>query len=182
LPLVPAIGIWETDPMTARGEAQKRIDKKRAEIAECEGLIRDAKIYIQAMEDALRFLPREELDDERLPIPTTNLRPGSKVDKARSAIKSAGTPLHIVDLLAALGIKNTQDKRAALAGSLSAYARRGEIFTRPAPNTFGLIDDLASANGHGPPANFGIDDDPEAESQTEETIVENGVTDDEIPF
>jgi hypothetical protein len=166
--------------MTARGEAQKRIDKKRAEIAECEGLIRDAKIYIQAMEDALRFLPREDSDDEQLSTQTTNLRPGSKVDKARSAIKAAGHPLHIVDLLAALGIKNTQDKRAALAGSLSAYARRGEIFTRPAPNTFGIIEDSASQNGHGPPANFGIDDDPG--SQIEETAVDQGITDDDVPF
>jgi hypothetical protein len=148
----------DTIPMTVRGEVQKRIDKKRAEITEFEGQIRDAKIYIQAMEDALRLLPRDDPDGEQILTSTTNLRPGSKVDKARTAIKSAGGPLHIIELLDALGIKNTQEKRAALAGSLSAYARRGEIFTRPAPNTFGLIDEAsASRNGHGPPANFGVD-------------------------
>lgn len=46
----------------------------------------------------------------------------------------------------------------SLASSLAAYVRKGEIFTRPAPNTFGLVE-----LGHktiieeeaGPPAGFG---------------------------
>ncbi len=180
--LVLAEQMWETVHMAARDELQKRIDRKRGEIAEAEGRIRDARIYIQAMEDALRLLPRDESSGEELAVSPANLRPGSKVDKARNAIREANRPLHIGELVTALGIKSTQEKRAALAGSLSSYARRGEIFTRPAPNTFGLIENQAR-NGHGPPANFGIDEAPETESESQaENIVDQGITDDDVPF
>ena len=54
--------------------------------------------------------------------------------------KPSGKPLHISDLLVALGKETDHDNRAALSGSLSAYVRKHEIFTRPAPNTFGLVE------------------------------------------
>jgi hypothetical protein len=54
--------------------------------------------------------------------------------------------------------------RAAVAGSLSAYVRNGEIFTRPAPNTFGLIEfgGKVETSLNGPPRGFGFDGEPEA--------------------
>lgn len=167
--------------MTARDEVQKRIDKKRTEIAELEAQIRDGKVYIQAMEEALRLLPREDGDSSNSPS-SGNLRPGSKVDRARDAIRAAGHAMHIVDLVMALGIKNTQENKAALAGSLSAYARRNEIFTRPAPNTFGLIGDFPRKNGQGPPAHFGIDEVPESDLQPEATISSQSVLDEDVSF
>ena len=39
-----------------------------------------------------------------------------------------------------MGKKVTRDTKASLAGSLAAYVRKGEIFTRPAPNTYGLVE------------------------------------------
>jgi hypothetical protein len=51
-----------------------------------------------------------------------------------------GDPVHITTLLAEIGLEINRDTRASLAGSLAGYVRRGEIFTRPAPNTFGLIE------------------------------------------
>jgi hypothetical protein len=174
--------MWHTIAMTARDEVQKRIDKKRTEIAELEAQLRDGKVYIQAMEEALRLLPREDGDSSPSQSSSGNLRPGSKVDRARDAIRSAGSALHIVDLVTALGIKNTQENRAALAGSLSAYARRNEIFTRPAPNTFGLIGGIPKKSGQGPPAHFGIDDVPESDLPSEATISNQGITDENVPF
>ena len=145
--------------MALRDDIQKRIDRKRAEMAELEAEIRDAKIYVQALEDTLKMLPREERGEgvERSPAP--NIRTGSKVDKARQAILKAGQPLHVSQLLSAIGRPNNTGNRAALAGSLSAYARREEIFTRPAPNTFGLLELAESVSKNiAPPPNFGIDE------------------------
>jgi hypothetical protein len=65
--------------------------------------------------------------------------------------------MHLSDLLRDMGLAVSPEARASLGGSLSAYVRRGEIFSRPAPNTFGLTE-----LGHGadstkrePPENFG---------------------------
>lgn len=143
----------------ARDELQKRVERKKNEIVSLEAQIRDARVYIQAMEDAIKLLPRE-LDEAAI---DTALRPGSNVAKAREALQAAGKPLHISDLLAALGKETGPDNRAALSGSLSAYVRKHEIFTRPAPNTFGLVEFEANSprreNGQaGPPPDFGMDE------------------------
>ena len=72
--------------------------------------------------------------------------------------------IHIKDILKAVAPTGGKDKKLALSGSLGAYVRKGEIFTRPAPNTFGLI---AFARNNGKPQDelpmdFGILDDKEA--------------------
>jgi hypothetical protein len=146
--------------MALRDDIQKRIEKKRAEIAALEEQIGNATVYIQALEDTLKLLPREINDEHFAPSSTSIIRRGSKMDKAREAIRNAGRPLHITDLVAAIGRPNNTANRAALAGSLGAYSRRGEIFTRTAPNTFGILEfPKPKQNGvqTGPPPNFGLD-------------------------
>lgn len=147
--------------MALRDDIQKRIDKKRTEIEALRSQIRDATVYVQALEDTLKILPRDAVDEAAGGSTGLVLRMGSKVYKARQAIYSAGKPLHLVELMAALRLPNTPKEKAALAGSLSSYARKSEIFTRPAPNTFGLISmqngrPIATAP-NGPPPNFGVD-------------------------
>jgi hypothetical protein len=122
--------------MGLRGEFQKKIDKKHQEIEELETKIREARIYVQALEDMMRLLPREELNGQ----PESTLKPGTAIGKARDAIKAAGRPLHITEILVAIGRPTDKNNRAAIGGSIAAYVRRGEVFTRPAPNTFGLVD------------------------------------------
>jgi hypothetical protein len=68
------------------------------------------------------------------------LRPGTALAKAREAIKKAGHPLHVSEILKALGKPPDKKNRISLGGSLSGYVRKGEVFTRSAPNTFGLIE------------------------------------------
>jgi hypothetical protein len=48
--------------------------------------------------------------------------------------------MHISALLDAIGIQNTKKARVSLVGSLGAYVRKGSVFTRSGPNTFGLIE------------------------------------------
>lgn len=122
--------------MLGRSRIEERIRRKEEEIHELESKLREARAYVQALHDALRMLPRERRD--KVAPAETVLRPGSSVAEAREAILRAGTPLHVTELLDALGREKTRAARAALAGSISAYVRRGEVFTRPRPNTFGL--------------------------------------------
>src|SRR5207245_4660129 len=95
--------------------------------------LRDARTYLQALEDTFKMLPREGGSEPGARAESV-LRSGSNIAKSYHAIKEAGKPMHIQALLAAIGRPVTADNRAALAGSLSAYVRRGEVFTRPAPN------------------------------------------------
>jgi hypothetical protein len=76
---------------------------------------------------------------------------------AYDAIKMAGRPLHVTDLLAAMGRQPTRGERSAVSGTLAAYVRRGEVFTRPAPNTFGLLESNTEQDPtrDAPPAGFG---------------------------
>ena len=121
--------------MMLRDEIEKRIDRKEAEIRELEVRIREAKAYIQSLSDTLRLLPKDASADA-----TLVLRPGTALARVREAIGSAGRPLHIGEILKALGRPVDKKNRAALSGTLAAYVRKGQVFTRPAPNTFGLVE------------------------------------------
>jgi hypothetical protein len=128
--------------MDLRRELNRKIERKRAEIAEWtreknerEALIREGHAYIAGLTETLKLLPKE--------TPATaamTLRPDSEVAKSRLAILKAGAPLHVDELLKAIGKPINHNNKASLSGSLSTYVRKGQIFTRPAPNTFGLIE------------------------------------------
>jgi hypothetical protein len=122
--------------MGAREEVLKKIDRKEHEIKDLELRVREARAFIQGMEEVLKLLPKESAAKD----PEQILRPGSAIFNAREAIKRAGKPIHISELLKALNMEINKKNRLSLSGSLSGYARRGEVFTRPAPNTFGLVE------------------------------------------
>jgi hypothetical protein len=123
--------------MGIRQDFERRIAKKQQEIDALELQIRDAKSYLQALQDSLKFFPRDGNGDSTAAA-GADLRPGSALSKAREAIRKSGKPLYINELLAALGKSQDKKNRVSLAGSLSNYARKHEIFTKTAPNTFGL--------------------------------------------
>ena len=146
--------------MALRDELVKRIERKQADITELEIQIREARAYLQGLQDMLRLVPKEH------PAPgeadQSNLRPDSAAAKARDAIKAAGRPIHISAILKAMGKPIDAAHRHSVSGGLSAYVRKGLIFTRPAPNTFGLLEfgeTSASQVGNEPPDDFGIDED-----------------------
>src|SRR6266478_621310 len=85
--------------MNERRKIEERLRKKEEEIRGFETQIRDARIYVQALQDVLKLLPR---GPERS-MTSSALRPGSGVAKARECILSKGEPAHILELLRALG-------------------------------------------------------------------------------
>jgi hypothetical protein len=100
---------------------------------------------IDAWNETKKLLPREDDTPER------NLRPESLVGKTFALLQKAGKPLHVSEILKRLNEPTTKEKRLSLSGSLAAYVRRNEIFTRPAPNTFGLksMEEVTTPNKNG---------------------------------
>lgn len=123
--------------MSIRKEFEKRIEKKQGEIASLERQIGEAKSYLEALQDSIKILPR---DQASMASAGDSLRPGSDMDKAREIIKKNGKPMYITELLKALGKEDTKNNRLSLSGSLSGYVRKGRIFSRTGPNIFGLLE------------------------------------------
>jgi len=137
--------------MGLRENFQKLINKKLQEVAELELRIREAKAYIQGLEDSMKLLPR----DVNSTVEHV-LRPDSSLAKTRDAIKTAGAPMPIADILKAIGKPQDKKHRVSLAGTLSGYARQGKVFTKTAPNTFGLIElGVRASDGDELPEEFG---------------------------
>lgn len=112
--------------------------KFEEEIAKLEKVAADALAGIETWKKALKLLPKET--DSKPKLRTAELRPGSDMDLARTALLSAKKPLHINDLVAAMGRSPSKESRISIASSIQAYARREVVFKKTAPNTFGLIE------------------------------------------
>lgn len=125
--------------MTERDVIEAQIAKKQSEIDGLEDKIKSAKQYVAALRDVLKLIDKASKPDDS-DDSETKLRAGSAVAQSRDIILNLGVPVHIDDLLEAMGKEVNRDTRASLAGSLAAYVRREDIFTRPAPNTYGLIE------------------------------------------
>lgn len=121
--------------MGLRENLQRLADKKAVEIRDLEVRLAQAQAYLQAIQDSMRAVPRE-IDEA---APETTLRSGSMLAKAKEVLQHEGKPLHILEILTALGKPTDKANRVSLSGSLSAYVRRGVIFKKVGPNTFGLI-------------------------------------------
>ena len=122
--------------MGVRENFQKLMDKKQQEIRSLELQLREANAYIQALQDSMKLLPRDNGTDKA----QHKLRPDSTLAKTRDILKTVGSPMPIGDLLKALGLPQDKKHRVSLAGTLSGYAKKGRIFTKPLPNTFGLLE------------------------------------------
>lgn len=135
--------------MNERKKIENLIKKKELEVISLEDQVKAAKSYMQALQDVLKLLPKA--------VENIALRPGSSVAMTRDIILSKGQPVHIGAILETLGKQATRENRASLTSSLAAYVRRNEVFTRPAPNTFGLME-LGHTNTEEsaePPPEFG---------------------------
>ena len=152
--------------MAFREELQKRIEKKHTEIASLSSKLKEAEIYTQALEDMLKLLPKEEGAPGSELVADAPLRQGSIVARAKEALQKAGRPMHVTELLTEMGKPADKENRSAIAGSIGAYVRRNEVFTRPGPNTFGLIGMKLSPTQaiSTPPPDFGLDDPAEQET------------------
>jgi hypothetical protein len=123
--------------MALTDDLNRRVERKRQEIASLEQQLAMGKAYLQAMEEALKLAERTH---SRARQPGHSLRKGSMPAMAYPVLRRMGRKVYLVPLLEEMGVPVTAKNKRSLASSLSAYARRGEIFTRPEPNTFGLIE------------------------------------------
>lgn len=142
---------------TLREDLQKRIERKLTERVELEQKFERQKAaadaYIQALQDTLNGLPR---DGARVK-PRTGLRSGGAIARVREMILAAQRPLHLDEILKGLGKAADKKSRASVGGALGNYVRRGEVFSRTGPNTFGLIELGHTTRGteDEPPPGFG---------------------------
>jgi hypothetical protein len=125
--------------MGLREDFLRRIEKKRAEVDAQRTALRLEERYLEAMLDAYKLLPRSGEDSNGSSRPS-GLRMKSNTGKAYEALKRLGRPVHIKDLIETMGLKVNRTTTQGLASSLRAYVNKGEIFTKPAPNTYGLVE------------------------------------------
>ena len=125
--------------MGAKENLQRLADRKAHEIEELEHQIDMARVYLQAIQDSIKALPRDISLPPNGEETSTELRSGTLLARAKEAIQKNGAPMHIGEILKAIGIENTKKARVSLVGSLGFYVRKGMVFARTAPNTFGLI-------------------------------------------
>jgi hypothetical protein len=142
--------------MGLREDLLRKIERKQAEMADAERqwerLRAGTEAYIQALQDTIKVLPRDSSEVK----PEHILRAGGALARVRDLILLHGKPQHASDILRALGKPIEKKSRASLTSALGAYVRRGEIFVRTAPNTFGLIElGHTATSEEEPPSGFG---------------------------
>jgi hypothetical protein len=146
--------------MFLRKEFEKRMEKKREEIASLEKQLSEAKSYLLALQDSMKLVCRVGDNDNA----EAALRPGTDLDKAREFLRKSGKAMHVSKIIEGTGKELSKANRVSLSGSLGNYVRKGLIFTRPAPNTFGLVefeenDGTADVDAPAdPPDGFGEDE------------------------
>ena len=125
-----------------RRKIESKIRKKREElnvvqdqITELRSTVREIEAYISGQEEILKMVPATTANgsDESVAI-----RRGSLADKAREYLRKENRPIKLMEILSGLGMEKA--RRQTLSGTLSSYVRKGQIFTRPFPGTFGLVE------------------------------------------
>jgi len=113
---------------------EKEIQRFEAERQELGMKIREAHAAIKALEEVKKHLPKDEVDEN----PALSLQRGKSIAKIYDILKQTGSPMHIKDILAALGKDTDKKSQQATGSQLNSYVRNERIFTRDTPNTFGL--------------------------------------------
>lgn len=129
--------------MSANALIERLISAKKAEILELQKRLAEAEAFVAGLEAAKRASQRAaSMSNE-----PEQLRPGSLMFRAREAMQKAGKPLHVVEMLEIIGESTERKKRAAFAGSVASYARKGKFFKKVGPNTFCLLDEKEETAG-----------------------------------
>jgi len=140
--------------MSEKRKIEAKLNQKEKEIQSLTQKIKDAKVYAKALRDVLSLINKDDSEN----CSESKLKSGSAVAQAKQIIIDQGEPVHIDNILRAMGKEVTRDVKSSLTSSLAAYVRRKEIFVRTAPNTFGLLELGHSEVGvisDEPPSGFG---------------------------
>jgi hypothetical protein len=113
--------------------------EKAAELATIENRMREAfGILSGQAEPAAKAKSRHGFVGGKRSRP---IQHGSSVWWSAKVLHMLGKPLHIKTLISWISKESGEEfKPATLVSNLTRYVRYGDTFTRPAPNTFGLID------------------------------------------
>jgi hypothetical protein len=148
-----------------KSELEKRLKRKRAEISALEGEIEHfedriagsrekistLEATLQELQSLYNLIPSEA--DVSGPQPA--FRQNSEGWLVHEVLRNAGKPMYVDEILEQLGREITIEARGSLAGQLGGYVRKGQVFTRPAPNTFGLreweVNGYREESSHIPP-------------------------------
>jgi hypothetical protein len=121
--------------MNVQKEIERKCKLKEEQLRDLEQQITQVKAQLETYREVLKVIGKSSDSSA-----SDALRPGSLVDMARNAIREFGKPMHVDKLLIAIGKEPSKKNKVSLSGSMAHYVRQGIIFTRPAPNTFGLRD------------------------------------------
>jgi len=155
--------------MSARTDIEKRIEKEKAKINDLISQIEKNESFILGLQEALKMLPKEK-EFENGQVKTnkdnskTSFRAGSDVEKTYNLLRDAGKSMHISEILIGIGKEDTKSNRLSLSSSISRHVRKGDLFKRPFPNSFALIEtpDIVNPTLDLPP-NFGAEETKEKE-------------------
>jgi hypothetical protein len=131
----------------AKSEAEKRIEKKRSELAELELELKGvetkvaaARAYLAGMEDFLELHSKDNGSSETI---KRNELKGLLRD-IQIILEKAGKPIRIEQILVGLGREKTDAQIKNVCSQLDREVRAKEFFTRPFKRTYGLIEFKAS--------------------------------------
>lgn len=108
--------------------------EKNAELVRLEAELAAGRAYLRLLED------RIEAAEQR----STEIECSDPVIVIRRLIREAGRPLYIDDILRGLDRPLNREGREEIRHLLLSWVRREEIFTRPRPGVFGLVELEAS--------------------------------------
>ena len=127
--------------MNISKKMQRQVNRKEKEIQQLEldrqelnMKIRIGHEVIAALKEAMKHLPKDGIEEN----PVLSLRPGKSIAKVYDILKQGGSPMHIKDILTAMGKETDKKSQQATGSQLNNYVRKERIFTRPIANTFGL--------------------------------------------
>ena len=120
------------------------IREKKARLKELEREARELRSQLTAARDAVGGPPtrgRRSGATRGTPRPPRPVWPSSIAGRAATALRQAGRPLRIEELLRAIQrIAGDKIAQATLVGQLARDVRKGRRFRRTAPNTFALAE------------------------------------------
>ncbi len=147
--------------MNTPKKVQNQLKRKTKDLQELESKrleidiqISAARGAISALEEVMKHFPREDMDGD----PSRSLRAGGSVALIYDMLKKHGKPMHITKILETQGKSTDKKSQQATGSQLNSYVREGRIFTRDAPNTFGLKewDNTANSSPTSPEAKEGV--------------------------
>lgn len=138
--------------MKAERDIEKKIKQKEEDVRSLREKLIQAEAYLDALQESLRLI--QKTAESAI---GNGIRPNSMIDKARNILRREGKAMHVGDILRAMGKEVSKSNRVSLSGSLGNYVRQKFVFTRPAPNTFGLIEFGETVQGD-VPVGFGAND------------------------